>query len=247
MNRTVRILAVSAPLWLAACAPLPERIGYPKAVWVPSPNHSERRPHTIVLHHTGSDTVQRALFVLTDPKHQVSSHYLIGRDGTIYQLVDERHRAWHAGASRWGDNTDLNSASIGIELDNNGDEPFAEPQIEALLALLSDLRERYRIAPENVLGHADVSPGRKVDPSRHFPWRRLAEHGFGLWCEPPFDEVPAAFDPLLGLQAFGYDVSNPNAALRAFKLRYVPDDDRPYMTEHDLGLLYCLLRVKTAG
>jgi N-acetylmuramoyl-L-alanine amidase len=222
-----------------ACAPLPERIG--TGIWIPSPNFGERRPDFVILHHTSNDTAERALQTLTNPARRVSSHYLVGRDGLVYQLVDERARAWHAGASYWGGHTDLNSASIGIELDNNGEEPFSEPLIESLLVLLGEIQARYRIPRANFLAHADVAPGRKADPSRYFPWRRLAEHGFGLWCDPPYPSVPSGTDDALLLQALGYDVANVDSAVAAFKLRYAPDDPSPEMSERDRSVAYCLL------
>ena len=132
----------------------------------------------------------------------------------------------------------MNSASIGIELDNNGREPFARRQIDALLALLGDLKARYRIPTENVIGHADVA-GRKVDPSRYFPWRTLAGRGFGLWCDPPYPAVPAGADTETLLQAFGYNVWNVEAAVAAFKLHFVP---RRRVTANDRkGSVYPLL------
>src|SRR5690606_37171317 len=154
-----------------------------------------RRPGYVILHHTTNDDVERALRTLTDPAREVSAHYVIARTGEVYQLVDERHRAWHAGRSQWGGDYDLNSSSIRIELDNSGDEPFPSAQIDALLRLLADIRSRYGLPPANVLAHADVAPGRKVDPSAWFPWRLLAQHGFGLWCDPPFPPAPEGFDP----------------------------------------------------
>src|SRR5471030_1167693 len=117
---------------LTACAPVPQRAGIP-TTWQASPNFNERKPNFVVIHHTSDDTVDQALRTLADSARRVSAHYLIGRDGTIIQLVDERARAWHAGESKWGANTDLNSASLGIELDNNGREPFSDAQISALL------------------------------------------------------------------------------------------------------------------
>lgn len=174
-----RGLAVVLVFVAAACAPLPPGQS-PDALWRPSPNHDLRRPNFVVLHQTSNNSVDRALATLTDPQREVSAHYLVGRDGTVIQLVDENRRAWHAGKSWWGGSTDLNSASIGIELDNTGEEIFAEAQIAALLTLLDELRIRYRIPWFNYLAHGDVAPARKVDPSRLFPWRRLAEHGFGL-------------------------------------------------------------------
>jgi len=213
--------------------------------WLPSPNFDERRPGFVILHHTSSDTAARAIRILTDPASRVSAHYVIGRDGRLVQLVEERLRAWHAGDSRWGGNADVNSSSIGIELDNTGAEPFPEPQITALLALLSGLRERYRIPAANVIGHGDVAPGRKVDPSRYFPWKRLAEQGFGLWCDAPASAAPSGFDSTLGLQAFGYDVSNPAAAAAAFR-RHFRGEERgdAMLDETERAVLACLLELK---
>jgi N-acetylmuramoyl-L-alanine amidase len=238
----LRIAPILFAVALGACAPLPSKPSYVvgTGAWTPSPNFDERRPSLVILHHTSSSDAGRALRTLTDPERRVSSHYLITRDGLVLQLVDERARAWHAGVSYWGGTRDLNSASIGIELDNNGEEPFAEPLIEALLVLLAELRERYRIAPEGFLGHADVAPGRKVDPSRYFPWERLARHGFGLWCDPPYPTPPPALDEALLLQALGYDVSRVQAAVGAFKLRYAPEDPEPQMTERTRSIAYCL-------
>lgn len=243
MNRLTP--ATLLALTLAACAPAPQRAGIPTE-WRPSPNHDARRPSYVLLHHTGSATAERGLQVLTDPAKAVSAHYLVAQDGTIYQLVDEGARAWHAGASRWGGVTDINSLSIGIELVNDGEAPYPEKQIAALLALLADLRERYQIPAANVLGHADVAPTRKADPGRNFPWRSLAAQGFGLWCEPPLPSPPAAFDAMEALRSLGYDLSDPEAAVRAFKVRYAPDDAVPELSEEQRGLLYCLL-LKSRG
>lgn len=232
-------------LALGACAPLPQRAGIP-AEWQPSPNFDARKPNFVVLHHTSSDSAAHALRTLTDPLRRVSAHYLIGRDGRIIQLVDERARAWHAGESKWGQDTDLNSISLGIELDNNGNEVFPEAQIFALLRLLEDIKARYRIPTANFLGHADVAPGRKVDPSRHFPWKTLADHGFGLWCDPPFPEPPPAFDEALALRALGYDTDDLAAAERAFKLHFLPEQTFTGLDEHGRALLDCLY-LRSAG
>jgi len=251
-NQRMRFFAVacSCVLALGACAPLPpHRTGAPDvvtpgvpAVHRPSPNFDERRPNYVILHHTTNDTAERALNTLTSPERRVSSHYLIGRDGRIYHLVDERHRAWHAGESYWAGQRDLNSASIGIELDNNGSEPFAEPLIASLLALLADLKARYKLPATSFLAHGDIAPGRKTDPSAYFPWKRLAGQGFGLWCDPPYPAVPAGLDDAFLLQAFGYNVWNLDAAIASFKRRFAPDDPSPRMTEKDRSVLYCLVR-----
>ncbi len=231
------------PLLVVACAPLPAGRGS-GALWQPSPNFDPRRPNYVILHQTTNDNVAKALATLTDSARKVSAHYLIGRDGTVLQLVDEAARAWHAGESWWGGSTDLNSASIGIELDNTGDEPFAEPQIVALLALLDDLRTRYRIPPANYLAHGDVAPARKVDPSRLFPWRRLAAQGFGLWCETPAAAAPAGVDAMLGLRALGYDVTSPAAARAAFRRHFLAQDADGELIPSEQALLHCLLNTR---
>ena len=238
LNRTSRSISVLCIL-LAACAPVPQRAGIPTQ-WHGSPNFDDRRPNFVIIHHTGDDTVWQALGTLTNPLRAVSAHYLIGRDGTIHQLVDERARAWHAGESRWGDDADINSSSLGIELDNNGHEPFPGAQISALLALLADIAERYRIPRENVLGHADVAPRRKVDPSRFFPWKTLAGKGFGLWCDPPFPEVTAAFDDAVELQALGYDIADVGAAVVAFRRHFLADESSRELNDRERALLRCL-------
>lgn len=215
-------------------------------IQVPSPNHNERRPNYVILHQTSNDHAEDALRTLTDPARQVSAHYLIARDGTVFQLVDEQRRAWHAGASWWGGNTDLNSASIGIELDNNGDEPFAETQIARLLDLLGELRDRYRIPAANFIGHGDIAPRRKVDPSRHFPWERLAQQGFGLWCQQP-EAGEETTNPMLALQAIGYDIADPQAALAAFRRHFLGTDAEGEISPAEKRLMRCLIGEKRAG
>ena len=233
-------LAVFLLVMMAACAPLHRGQG-DGAQWLPSPNFDQRRPNFVVLHQTSNDNAATALATLTDPRRRVSAHYLIGRDGVVMQLVDESARAWHAGDSWWGGMSDLNSASIGIELDNTGDEPFAEPQIAALLILLAELRERYRIPTANVLAHGDVAPTRKVDPSRYFPWRRLAEAGFGLWCDKPPASPPAGFDAALGLRALGYDMTQAAAARAAFRRHFLAQEGDVELSASEQALLHCLL------
>jgi N-acetylmuramoyl-L-alanine amidase len=224
---------------------LSPRLGSAAAQWRPSPNFEARRANYVILHHTSNDHLERALAVLTHPLSGVSSHYLIGRDGQVLQLVDESQRAWHAGASWWRGQTDMNSASIGIELDNNGNEPFPPPQIDALLALLSDIGTRHLIPRANFLAHADIAPERKRDPSAFFPWRQLAQAGFGLWCDPPYAPPPKNFDTIQGLAALGYDTRSPkaqSAAIAAFKLHFSPDQPGAEMEESDRAMLHCLLQ-----
>jgi N-acetylmuramoyl-L-alanine amidase len=251
----MRLFLVLLCASLHACAPLPpQRAAVPE--WVtpgvpaerrPSPNADQRRPSYVILHHTSDSSAEESLRTLTTRGSGVSSHYLIERNGRLYYLVDERSRAWHAGESYWAGQRDLNSVSIGIELDNNGREAFAEPQIVALLALLADLKSRYRMPASAFVGHGDIAPGRKVDPSARFPWQRLAQHGFGIWCDPPYPAVPAALDSALLLQTLGYNVWNLDAAIAAFKRRFAPEDPTPVMTEKDRSILYCLVQQQQAA
>jgi N-acetylmuramoyl-L-alanine amidase len=241
-----RLSAALLAIATAACTPAPVRTEL-SSTWRPSPNFDLRRPDYVVIHHTSDPTAADALNILTDPVRAVSAHYLIARDGTLYQLVDERARAWHAGKSQWGNDTDLNSVSLGIELDNNGEEPFAEAQIATLLALLGDIEQRYHIPAANFIGHADVAPTRKNDPSRFFPWRRLAAQGYGLWCASPPPALPPGFDVKLALQLVGYDVSDLDAAIRAFKLHFVQDDTPPPLSEADQRVLACVAGLKNSA
>jgi N-acetylmuramoyl-L-alanine amidase len=159
---------------------------------IPSPNHGERRdgrqPDIVVLHYTGMESAERALHWLTVPESEVSCHYLVFEDGRIAQLVAESRRAWHAGASFWKGETDINSGSIGIEIVNSGHPgglpDFPEVQVEAVIALCRDIVARWRIVPERVLAHSDVAPIRKVDPGEKFPWEMLAAHGIGHYVDP---------------------------------------------------------------
>lgn len=152
-----------------------------KIVDLPSPNFNDRAsgktPYLIILHYTGMPDTQSALDRLCDSKSEVSAHYTIDEDGTIYHMVDESKRAWHAGKSVWQGETDINSVSIGIEIINGGHEenfpPFQPIQIESCAALIRDIRTRHTIPAENILGHSDVAPGRKQDPGPRFPWEHL--------------------------------------------------------------------------
>jgi N-acetylmuramoyl-L-alanine amidase len=157
-----------------------------------SPNFGERRiplrPDSIILHYTGMPTAEGALALLRDPGAEVSAHYFVGESGEVIQLVSEEKRAWHAGVGSWAGSTDLNSASIGVEIANPGHDggspPFAAAQIDAVIALCRDIAARWRIRPERVLAHSDIAPARKRDPGENFPWDALARAGVGHWIEP---------------------------------------------------------------
>ena len=225
---------------LGACAQLPHN---PLATWVPSPNHDIRRPVLIVLHYTTEHAVQQALHTLRTANSggPVSAHYLIGADGHIYQLVADPSRAWHAGAGRWGTITDVNSASIGIELDNDGHSAFAQPQIDSLLRLLSDLSERLRIPRTQIIGHQDLAPTRKDDPGPLFPWSRLAAAGFGRWPQGTLVDPPTGFDPWLALAVVGYALDDRPATVRAFH-NHFRGIDGDALDAQDLRILWNLVQ-----
>jgi N-acetylmuramoyl-L-alanine amidase len=164
--------------------------------FIASPNYNERRgfnrPNCVILHYTGMPTGAEALTWLCDPASEVSSHYFVWEDGRVIQLVAEDRRAWHAGRSFWKGESDLNSASIGIEIVNPGHgpapgvnpPPFPSAQIERVIALVRDIAARHSIAPERVLAHSDIAPARKIDPGEKFPWDVLARRGVGHWTTP---------------------------------------------------------------
>jgi N-acetylmuramoyl-L-alanine amidase len=151
--------------------------------WVGTTNFNLRKPNFVIIHHTAQDSTAQTLQTFTRSQTQVSAHYVIGRDGKIYHMLNDYLRAWHGGAARWGNNTDINSTSIGIELDNNGLEPFAEAQINSLLLVLAQLKKMYNIPAANFIGHSDIAPTRKNDPNPTFPWKKLAAQGYGLWYD----------------------------------------------------------------
>jgi len=167
-----------------------------------SPNHDARPQGApidiLVLHYTGMKTADEALTRLTDPASKVSAHYTIGRDGRVFSHVPEERRAWHAGASYWAGERNVNARSIGIELVNPGHEfgyvPFTREQIAALVDLARDILERHPIPPHRVVGHSDVAPARKTDPGELFPWKQLAEWGIGLWPALPPSVSRSALD-----------------------------------------------------
>jgi len=164
----------------------------------------------------------------------VSSHYLIARDGEVFQHVEEEMRAWHAGAGAWGAVTDVNSRSIGIELDNTGARPFPEPQMAALEGLLAGIMDRWAIRPERVIAHSDLAPTRKIDPGARFDWRRLALQGLSIWPDER-DFAGACFRKAATTFGFSGEVSDADM-LRAFRLRFRPFAQGPLEAE-DLRMI----------
>jgi len=177
---------------------------------------------------------------LCDPDHEVSAHWLIDRDGTLLRLVPEDRRAWHAGAGSWGGQGDVNSRSIGIELDNDGRTPFDEPLMVALEGLLARILTRHEIPPHHVIGHSDMAPGRKGDPGPHFDWCRLARAGLSVWPDGESAEVDAARFAADAAR-FGYPDVAPDLLLVAIRLRFRPGASGP-LDARDMGIAADLAR-----
>jgi N-acetyl-anhydromuramyl-L-alanine amidase AmpD len=208
--------------------------------WISTVNFNLRKPNFIIIHHTAQDSIQQTINTFTKVSTQVSAHYVIADDGHVVQMLNDYLRAWHAGVSSWGKNTDINSASIGIELDNNGREAFSEAQITSLMALLSKLKKDYNIPTQNIIGHSDIAPSRKKDPSALFPWKTLAENGFGIWKDDTLPLAPFDFNPELALQIIGYNTKNLNAAITAFKLHYMPEEANAIMDQNTINTIYSI-------
>lgn len=194
----------------------------------PSPNFGPRRdgltPHLVVLHFTAMASAEAALERLCDPEAEVSAHYLISRRGEVFQLVAEDQRAWHAGAGEWAGQGDVNSRSIGIELDNGGDHPFSEPLMAALEALLPGVMARHGILAAGVIGHSDLAPGRKTDPGARFDWARLARRGLAVGPgRPRAPEAPGEESFRAAARRAGFTADVPfETLLRATRLRFAP-------------------------
>jgi N-acetylmuramoyl-L-alanine amidase len=208
--------------------------------FVGTTNFNMRKPNFVIIHHTAQNSCEQTLKTFTLVRTQVSAHYVICKDGTIHHMLNDYLRAWHAGASKWGNVTDLNSSSIGIELDNNGFEPFAESQLKSLTNLLATLKKTYSIPTANFIGHADIAPVRKNDPNKYFPWQQFARQGYGLWYDTISINVPTDFNTKNALRIIGYNVKNENDAIKAYKLHYNNTDTTTIISTTDKKILYSL-------
>ncbi len=212
-----------------------------------SPNCASRgaaaRIDMLVLHYTGMRSAGAALARMCDPAAKVSAHYCIGEDGNVFQLVDEKQRAWHAGVSYWRGHDDVNARSIGVELVNPGHEfgyrAFPEPQMEALIALCGAVLSRHAVPPRNVVGHSDIAPSRKTDPGELFDWKRLAGEGIGLWPEPATGD-PATVPAMLA--DYGYNAGE-EGALAAFQRHFRPSRIDGLADQETAALLAGLLAI----
>ena len=209
--------------------------------WVGTTNFNMRRPNFVIIHHTAQNSCDQTLKTFTLPRTQVSAHYVICKDGRIHHMLNDYLRAWHGGLSKWGALTDINSTSIGIELDNNGRELFSEMQMTSLYRLLDTLKKRYNIPQGNFIGHADIAPKRKNDPNIYFPWLELNKRGFGNWYgDTSMISVPENFDALLALRTIGYDTRDSIAAIIAFKRHFI-QDTIPVIGDAEKKIIYSLV------
>ena len=212
--------------------------------WVGTTNFDLRKPNFVIIHHTAQNSCDQTLRTFTLERTKVSAHYVICKDGTVHHMLNDYLRAWHGGVAKWGNNTDINSSSIGIEIDNNGFEPFEPKQIESLLNLLSILKNKYRIPETNFIGHADIAPTRKNDPNINFPWSLLAQKGFGVWYDPSANlTLPNNLSTPYALALVGYDIKDTTAAILAFK-RHFRQDSTAVITEADRSVLAQLIQKK---
>jgi len=207
--------------------------------WVGTINYGIRKPNFVIIHHTAQNSCEQTLQTFTTAKSAVSAHYVICKNGTVHHMLSDYLRAQHAGVSRWGNLIDINSSSIGIELDNTGFEPFDSLQINSLISLLAKLKKDYNIPTANFIGHGDIAPTRKNDPNYRFPWKKLAEKGFGLWFDEVRDTIPTGFNYIQALRIVGYDVKDTTAAIRSFKRHFLQDTTKR-INEVDRSVLYNL-------
>jgi N-acetylmuramoyl-L-alanine amidase len=214
-----------------------------RGTWVGTTNFGLRKPAFVIIHHTAQNSCDQTLQTFTLARTQVSAHYLICKDGTVHHMLNDYLRAWHAGLGSWGNDKDINSSSIGIELDNNGFDSFPDVQINSLLTLLDTLKSRYRIPSANFIGHADIAPTRKNDPNVHFPWKLLSQNGYGLWYGDTSQvTISANFNDLQALRIIGYSVKDSLAAIVAFKRHFEMQDSSAIITNNEKKILFDLMK-----
>ncbi len=206
-------------------------------------NFGMRKPNMVIIHYTAQNSCEQTLQTFTKPEREVSAHYVICKDGTLHHMLNDYLRAWHAGASKWGNNTDINSSSIGIEIDNNGKDSFSLAQLNTLYGVLGYLKKAYNIPAANFIGHSDIAPVRKVDPGILFPWKSLSEKGYGIWYGDTTNvTVPPGFNTVLALRIIGYDISKPAVAIDAFKQHFTASAvNNGYLNKPEEKVLYMVL------
>jgi N-acetylmuramoyl-L-alanine amidase len=211
------------------------------ASFVGTTNFNLRKPNFVIIHHTAQNSCEQTLKTFTLVRTQVSAHYVICKDGTVRHMLNDYLRAWHAGAGKWGNVTDVNSSSIGIEIDNNGTEAFTAAQLNSLTNLLEVLKKTYNIPQANFIGHSDIAPSRKVDPGKLFPWKDFATKGYGLWYDTTALVLPIDFNAKNALRIIGYDIKKETAAIKSYKLHFNNTDTTSIINDADKKILYSLM------
>ncbi len=240
---TNRVYKKQAKAFAREIKKVPHDNYYNRKTWAGTTNFGLRKPDFVIIHHTAQNSCPQTIRTFTLPRTQVSAHYVICKDGTVHHMLNDYLRAWQAGVSSWGNNKDINSSSIGIELDNNGYEPFPAAQIKSLLTLLDTLKLKYNILAANFVGHSDIAPTRKKDPNVNFPWELLAQNGYGLWYgDTTMINVPPNFNDLQALRIIGYSVKDTTAAIVAFKRHFETQDSSAILSGADVKILYDLMQ-----
>ena len=205
-------------------------------------NFGIRKPNMVILHYTAQNSCEKTLQTFTNVLTEVSAHYVICRDGTLHHMLNDYLRAWHAGLGKWGNNTDVNSTSIGVEIDNNGTENYSAAQLNTLYGLLAYLKKAYNIPTANFIGHSDIAPGRKIDPGILFPWKTLADKGYGLWyTDTTGMKLPMDFNSSYALRIVGYDINNLPAAIQSFRMHFLLNNKTGEMDDGEKKILYAVM------
>lgn len=216
---------------------------YNPTSWAGTTNFGLRKPGFVIIHHTAQNSCEQTLQTFTLHHSQVSAHYVICKDGTVHHMLNDYLRAWQAGVASWGNDKDINSSSIGIELDNNGFDSFPPEQIKSLLTVLDTLKTKYSIPTANFIGHGDIASARKNDPNVTFPWQFLSQNGYGLWYgDTTFVTLPENFNSLQALRIIGYSVKDSLAAIVAFKRHFENQDSSTVLTREDKKILFDLMK-----
>ncbi len=211
--------------------------------FVGTTNFGMRKPNIVIIHYTAQKSCEQTLQTFTKPATQVSAHYVICKDGTLHHMLNDYLRAWHAGAGKWGNSNDINSNSIGIEIDNNGVDSFSTAQINTLNGVLAFLKKAYNIPAANFIGHSDIAPTRKPDPGILFPWKSLSEKGYGNWySDTTAIKLPIDFNTKYALKIVGYDVKDLSAVYRAFRMHFLGYNNDGELTEPEKKVLYSLMQ-----
>lgn len=218
-----------------------------KIIQKPSPNFDSRDGQSVdmlVLHYTGMKSADEALERMCDAEAKVSAHYMVDEGGTIFHLIDENNRAWHAGVSFWRVDSNINQRSIGIEIVNCGHEfgytKFPQIQMEAVANLCSAILKRHKISARNVVAHSDIAPTRKQDPGELFDWQFLAKNKIGLFPSPPLSQTP---HPASHLKNYGYDITDLPQAITAFQRHFRPQNISGIWDDECGNILAALLAI----